>query len=138
MADRQFHVHAVLLIFDGLSRQSPEGEQTHSVFVTFQAPHSTVTTCVAGDPPLCDNRNHAAIFIEHRAVVAESNAGLEAGIQPFPAPSSSQLLDDKINVRNLVTLASDVRQFDHNGECFLEHRRHPQNSQRHKDTRDQS
>ncbi|KAJ4989950.1 hypothetical protein SVAN01_04597 [Stagonosporopsis vannaccii] len=107
-----------LSIFDGLSRQSPEGEQTFRVFVTLQAQHSTVTTCVAGDPPLCDNRNYAAVFIEHRAVVADSNAGLDADVRPFPAPSSSHLLDSNSMVRNPVTPASDTHQSGHNGQVF--------------------
>lgn len=80
------HVQRSRSIFDGLSRQSADAEQTcHQIAaatVTFQAQRSTVTTCVAGDPPLRDNRlpAPAAASIEVGLLCRPFGAGLDADI----------------------------------------------------------
>jgi hypothetical protein len=117
MADH--HVQWSRSILDGLSRQSADDEQTRhqiaAATVTFQAQRSTVTTCVAGDPPLRDNRlltcTCSSLHRASRAVVS-AGAGPEADIVllehrhlcAYWAPCQPTAL-------NLVTQASDIHLF---------------------------
>jgi hypothetical protein len=131
MADH--HVQWSRSIFDGLSRQSADAEQTRhqiaAATVTFQAQRSTMTTCVAGDPPLRDNRlltcTCSSLHRASRAVVS-AGAGPEADIVllehrhlcAYWAPCQPTAL-------NLVTQASDIHLYSSQAHRVLELWTHP-------------